>query len=62
MFAEELHLVFACSVVLNRRSPERALICMQEERRERQQKQVSEKDVAHEGLEWKNAGFPSTLM
>lgn len=35
---------------------------MQEESWERQQKQVSVKEVAHKGLEWKNGGFPSTLM
>lgn len=35
---------------------------MQEERWERQQKQVSVKKVAQKGLEWRNAGFPSTQM
>lgn len=35
---------------------------MQEERWERQQKQVSAKKVEQKGLEWRNAGFPSTRM
>lgn len=62
MFAEKLHLVFTCSVVLIRKKSRKSTDLHARRKMERQQKQVSVKEVAQKGLEWKNAGFPSTLM
>lgn len=58
MFADELHLVFTCSVVLIRRESRRN--CDLHARRwERQQKQVSVKEVAHK--DWSGKMLASYL-